>query len=119
MSAPLFSRYLFVNAGNDIGALYDARRAKGVSSFAGRSVNQSLLPDSVIQAIRSRVDHSGVVCVDTALLKAGQPIKIIDGPFAGLEAIFQEPDSQKRSYILLDLLGKSNRIKLSNQSFST
>ena len=118
MLAPLFSRYLFVAAGAQERGLYDARRANGVSAFAGRTLDQSLVPSVIIEAIRSREDGEGIVGLDRMSLVPGQKVKILEGPFAGLEAAFSEPDSQKRSYILLDLLGKTHRIRVTNQALA-
>ena len=90
---------------------------RGVSSFANRTLEQSLVSEKIIFAIRTRQNEEGDVELDVARIKPGQLIKILGGPFAGLQAVFAEPDDRKRSFILLDLLGKSHRVKVANTVF--
>ena len=46
----------------------------------------------------------------------GEHVVVADGPFAGLEAIYQATDAERRSMILLEMLGKpvSMRIDTAN-----
>jgi hypothetical protein len=37
----------------------------------------------------------------------------VDGPLAGMDAIFEQEDSEMRVIVLLELLGKSNKMKVS------
>jgi transcriptional antiterminator RfaH len=117
MRAPLFPRYLFARAGEGAASLAASYRMRGVSSFGNRSLEQSLVSDAIISAIRARHDDEGDVVLDVESIKPGQLVKILDGPFAGLQAVFAEPDDQKRSYILLELLGKMHRVKVANNAF--
>ncbi len=41
-----------------------------------------------------------------ALFAAGDKVVITDGPFAGIEAIYQTADAEQRSMILLSMLNK-------------
>ncbi len=41
-----------------------------------------------------------------ALFAAGDKVVITDGPFAGIEAIYQTTDAERRSMILLSMLNK-------------
>ena len=117
MRVPLFPRYLFARAGAGDASLATSYRMQGVSSFASRTLEQSLVSEAVISAIRARHDEDGDVVLDAARIKPGQLVKILDGPFAGLQAAFAEPDDRKRSFILLDLLGKTHRVKVANNAF--
>jgi transcriptional antiterminator RfaH len=40
------------------------------------------------------------------LFAAGENVIIADGPFAGLEAIYQNTDAESRSMVLLNILSK-------------
>jgi len=116
--APLFSRYLFVAVTGDKEVLYDAKRAHGVSCFAGRTLEQSFVSSAIIDAIMEREDADGVIGLDQRTLLPGQKVRILEGPLAGLDAAFSEPDGQKRSFILLDLLGKPHRLVVPNQALA-
>jgi transcription antitermination factor NusG len=73
--------------------------------------------ETIIAAIRARHDEEGDVIFDVSRIEPGQLVKILDGPFTGLQAAFAEPDDRKRSFILLDLLGKTHLVKIANDSF--
>jgi len=117
MSVPLFPRYLFARARAGGPRITTCHRMRGVSGFANRKLEQSLLSETIIAAIRERHDEDGDVILDFSRFTPGQLVKIIDGPFTALHAVFDEPDDRKRSFILLDLLGKTHRVKMFNNSF--
>ena len=39
-------------------------------------------------------------------------IKLVGGPFAGMQAVFAEQDGEKRVIVLLELLGKTNKVRV-------
>ena len=117
MRVPLFPRYLFARAGVEGAPIATSYRMRGVSGFANRKLEQSLVSETIIAAIRSRHDEEGDVIFDVSRIKPGQLVKILDGPFTGLQAAFAEPDDRKRSFILMGLLGKTHRVKVANNAF--
>lgn len=115
MRAPLFSRYIFVRAKSNATNLFSLRRQMGVSGFAAPSYEQSFISNSIINAIKSRENADGYVGVNVPELKNGQTVKILRGPFAAIDAIFKEARDEKRSFLLLSLLGKAHNVLVSNQ----
>ncbi len=114
MKAPLFPRYLFV-AGADDAAFFSAARTKGVTSFAGRTLDQSRVCESIIRSLQATHDDDGMVSFDPARVQSGQSVKVLAGPFAGFDAVFAEANDRKRSVILLNLLGKTHRVSVPNR----
>jgi len=112
---PLFPRYVFARPMSASCNLASAYRLTGVSSFAGPSLAQSYVGDEVINLLRRRQDADGIVHMDFGHLKPGQKVQVTGGPFAGFEAAFAETNDQKRSWIFIELLGKANRVLVSNQ----
>ena len=108
---PLFPRYIFARGGADIAG---AKRLNGVSRFAGTSLEMSVVDNVIINAIRDRCDESSCVVIKSDEFQSGQVVKIMAGPLEGLEAVFSEPDDRRRSFILLDMMGKSHRVKILN-----
>ena len=41
-----------------------------------------------------------------AMFHSGESVVIADGPFAGIEAIYQTADAERRAFILLEILSK-------------
>ena len=72
-----------------------------------------MVPDAVINALLQREDSaSGLHEDQRPLFCAGEPIKLVEGPFAGMEGVFAEQDGEKRVIVLLELLGKTNKIRV-------
>ena len=46
------------------------------------------------------------------LFNAGEQVQITNGPFAGLQAIYQMDDGERRAMVLIEILGKSSRLTL-------
>jgi transcriptional antiterminator RfaH len=116
MKAPLFSRYLFVRVDKEAAQLFGAHRQRGVAGFAGRTFSQSLISGRIIEAIKARECPDGFIGLQSALIKAGQKVTILEGPFAAIDAIFSEPKDERRSVLLLSLLGKTHKVVVSNKN---
>ena len=52
------------------------------------------------------------------LPQKGEAVTIKSGPFKGLDAIFQEPDGEARSLILINLLNQQKTIIIDNKSIA-
>jgi transcriptional antiterminator RfaH len=111
---PLFPRYVFARPRSEDCNLASAYRLTGVSSFAGPNLAQSIVCDAIMDTLRRRQDADGVVHLDFGHVKPGQKVQVTAGPFAGFEAAFSEPNDQKRSWIFISLLGKANKLLVSN-----
>jgi transcriptional antiterminator RfaH len=77
--------------------------AQGLVSFDGEP---AFIPDSLIIALKKRmheIKNKGGLIFDQ--LEPGTPIRVIDGPFQGYEAIFDTRlDGQERVRVLLQML---------------
>ena len=103
---PYFPGYLFVRVDlTEVGltAFHYMPHASGLISFGGEP---AVVPDSLIRAIRQRVDEiseQGGEIYTT--LKSGDPVKIQSGPFAQYEAVFDDRISgTARVRVLLKML---------------
>ena len=68
----------------------------------------------MIDALLQREDAaSGLNLDDRPLFTAGEQVKLVDGPLTGMEGIFTQQDGDKRVIVLLELLGKANKIRVS------
>lgn len=115
MRTPLFPRYLFIKgatSGNDV---YAASHLPGITSFAGRTLEQSCVADGIIQCLKAKHDDEGLIIFDPTAVRRGENVRVLNGAFGGFQAVFDEPDDRVRSYILLNLLGKTHRVSVSNR----
>ena len=67
-----------------------------------------------MDALKQREDAaSGLHQDKRPLFSTGETVKLVDGPLAGMEGVFTEQDGDKRVIVLLELLGKANKVAVS------
>lgn len=112
---PLFPRYLFVqlHSESNFAAIRSTRGCAGLVRFGDRYPTP--INPALIKAIMSGAERS--VAAEN-LPAPGDPVVIKEGPFRNLKAIFQEPDGDKRSLLLVELLGKQSKIPVANTNFA-
>lgn len=100
---PLFPTYLFVRFA--IEQLRTVRYTRGVARVVSFGPEPQEVDPEIVEAVRNRMDESGVVALvkPPVTWQPGEKLKIGEGPFAGLDAIFVEalPD-RERVVLLLD-----------------
>lgn len=110
--APLFPGYLFVR----IDLLSQYHRViwtPGVRLFVAFGDVPAVVPESVIQLIRSSAGPDGVIRPRCAL-RPGDRVEITGGPLAGLVAVIEQPCSERgRVKVLLDFLRHGATVELS------
>jgi transcriptional antiterminator RfaH len=90
------------------------RSTRGVVGLVRFGGQPAVVPDAVMDALRQREDAaSGMHQDKRPLFSAGEAIKLVEGPLAGMEGVFTEQDGDKRVIVLLELLGKANRVTVS------
>jgi transcriptional antiterminator RfaH len=110
---PLFPRYLFLHADPACDNLATVRSTRGVSGLVRFGVEPALVPQRVIDALAARTrDDDGLVELDVPELTPGAQVRIAQGPFAGLDAVFQAHGAQQRVLLLLRVLGEACPVRV-------
>lgn len=101
---PMFPRYLFIRLdSSDKGKSWSPIRSTlGVSQLVHFGTCAAKVDDAIVALLRQR---ELIIPVDT-MFHNGETVIITDGPFAGIEAIYQILDAKQRAFILLDILSK-------------
>jgi transcriptional antiterminator RfaH len=107
---PMFPRYLFIrlDSGEQGKSWSPIRSTLGVSQlvqFGGR-------PARVDDALVAHLIERERALPEQVLFSAGDSVVITQGPFAGLEAVYQTRDAEKRSLILLEILTKTVKMQI-------
>ncbi len=111
---PLFQRYLFVAAGPESQSLAPIRSTRGVSGLVRFGGQPAAVADSLIEALRKRADPAtGLHGCTRPLFVPGAQIRLLQGPLAGLEGVFAAETCDLRVVVLLELLGRLNRLEVS------
>lgn len=108
MDEPLFPGYLFIHLDQWEDNWQPIRSTRGVS----RLVAFGGLPLSVDQEL---IDLLKQRCIQQAIveaLKPGERVMVTEGPFSGLNAVFEAYDGEERVMILLNILHAQQRLSL-------
>ena len=112
ISEPLFPRYLFMQLIEGKDDFAPIRSTKGVSKLLRFGEKPAIISQQAIDMIRYQ-EQLGTDEESRKLpLKQGDRIQILEGPFSGLKGIFEKKCGEKRVFVLLELLGRENRLTL-------
>ncbi|WP_432697782.1 transcription/translation regulatory transformer protein RfaH [Marinobacterium sp. YM272] len=106
---PLFPGYLFIWLSEMESNWRPIRSTRGVARIITFGNKPAIVPAQVVEALRSKLrcdkepEHR---------LEKEQKIEITEGPFRGLEAVFMQYDGEQRAFVLLELLGKWQRLSV-------
>jgi len=110
---PLFPRYLFLKAIAKFQNLAPVRSTQGVFSMVRFGTELAVIPEQIIDAIKQRVSpDTGLIKIQAIPIKPGDKVKIFDGPLTGLTGIVQEKNSDRRTLILMELLGRPTKVQV-------
>ncbi len=103
---PLFPRYLFIRLGhgNSTKSWAPIRSTKGVSRLVIFGTEPAKVDDYLIELLQHQ--QALVQTEPQRFFIPGEKVEIRDGPFAGLEGIYQMSDGERRVIVLIELLSK-------------
>jgi transcriptional antiterminator RfaH len=101
---PMFPRYLFICLdSSDQGKSWSPIRSTlGVSQLVHFGARAAKVDDTLVDLLRQRER----ALPTEAMFQSGDSVVVTDGPFAGIEAIYQTTDAERRAFILLEILAK-------------
>ena len=101
---PMFPRYLVIQLdSSDQGKSWSPIRSTlGVSQLVHFGTQAAKVDDTLVNMLRQRER----ALPTEAMFQTGDSVVIADGPFAGIEAIYQTSDAERRAFILLEILAK-------------
>jgi len=95
-----------------------ARYSPGVKDFLTFGSRVADVSEDIIQALRERCP-GGVAQIEPLRVKPGDTVRINEGPFSGLEAIFQQSlKDSERVAVLLEILGRQTRLVLPSETIA-
>jgi transcriptional antiterminator RfaH len=114
VAEPMFPRYLFIrlDTSGSGQSWSPIRSTLGVNQLVRFGGQPAKVDGLLIDLIRSREQGTH----GQPLFTAGDNVTVADGPFAGLEAIYQNTDAESRSMILLNILSKPVAMRIDTAS---
>ena len=106
VNEPLFPGYLFVHLDRVHDNWQPIRSTRGVHRVVSFNGEPPAVPDQIIEGIRMRLNAAPV----TQRFRPGERVRIAEGAFAEIEAIFVASKGEERVILLLDILSQEQRL---------
>jgi transcriptional antiterminator RfaH len=114
---PVFAGYIFTRFDPAIQSSKTINNSFGVQRLLVFGDVLIPVPDEIIGLIRELHDqHRKPTILNKH--KAGDVVSIVDGIFAGIKAVYLEPNDSKRSTLMIQVLGSSQNIEIKNSSIA-
>jgi len=114
---PLFPGYAFVNLAGVPSGWRAISATRGVSRIVSFGGSPTYVNPTLIEALRSRCDESDVFRPPEELA-AGDEVRVTSGPFASFVAKIAKIDSDKRVWVLLDVMGRETRVAIPREGLA-
>jgi transcriptional antiterminator RfaH len=113
----LFPRYLFIRLGQDDSAKSwePIRSTRGVTTLVRFGHEPARVADALIAVLKAR-EADASENEPEPLFRKGDRLRVSEGPFAGIEGIYQMTDGEQRVMVLIELLSKPVALSLSPAS---
>lgn len=105
---PLFPGYMFVNLEQSDPLWSKLRSTRGVLRIVGFANKPAPISDAVIQHVKESLDS----VAEQGGIKAGQAVQLNEGPFEGINAIFQSYDGEARAIVLINFMQKQQVVSV-------
>ena len=104
---PLFPGYIFVKSSFDPAHQLAILKTMGAVRLLGNTRKPIPIPESQIQSLKLMTSvQTDLVTGSSITLKPGDPVIVLEGPFAGLKGEFHQHKGQGRVIVKIDLLGQ-------------
>jgi transcriptional antiterminator RfaH len=109
---PLFPGYLFVNLDPDRCRWRSINGTVGVREILSNGDTPLAVPDRIIDEIKAREDETGAVKLAMPTFARGQVVRLLEGPMADVNGLFEEMRDENRVVLLVSLLGRKVRMQV-------
>ena len=100
VTEPLFPHYLFVRLSDVADNWAPLRSTRGVTRLVAFGGQPRPVADALVDGLRAHESAR----LEQPLFRPGQAVEIVDGPLAGLAAVFAARDGEERVVVLLSLM---------------
>lgn len=118
VTEPVFPNYLFVEKPEHVNYT-TIRSTRGVSDFVRIGQKPVTVPATLVYQLMARSDSPELNAHASKTLpslpKTGDKVVIQEGPYRGLDAIYQKADGMERSILLIKLIQQDVQVCLDNR----
>jgi transcriptional antiterminator RfaH len=109
---PLFPGYLFVNLDPERCRWRSINGTVGVREILTNGDTPLAVPDRIVDEIKAREDETGAVKLVVPTFARGQVVRLLEGPMADVNGLFEEMRDENRVVLLVSLLGRKVRMQV-------
>ena len=109
---PLFPGYLFVGLDPMRCRWRSINGTIGVREILSNGEAPLAVADRIIDEIKAREDDTGTVKLVPPSFARGQVVRLLEGPLADLNGLFEEMRDESRVVLLVSLLGRKVRMQV-------
>jgi transcriptional antiterminator RfaH len=109
---PLFPGYLFVQLDPELCRWRSINGTIGVREILSNGEAPLAVADRIIDEIRAREDETGAIKLVRPSFARGQVVRLLEGPLADLNGLFEEMRDESRVVLLVSLLGRKVRMQV-------
>ncbi|MCG3727980.1 transcription/translation regulatory transformer protein RfaH [Vibrio cincinnatiensis] len=115
VTEPLFPSYIFVRFDYEQGPTFTTvRSTRGVVDFIRFGPEPKVLPNELVDELK-QLDRLAKEYCQQEMPRTGQEIEVKSGQFCGIKAIYQEPDGDTRSIMLVKMINQPVMISIENK----
>lgn len=114
---PLFPNYFFIGFRSEKPTWKSINSTKGVHKAVTFDGTYRPVSNKIIKGLQIRCDAEGVLKPDLEIMP-GELVKIETGPFSDFVCKVEKIDSEKRVWVLLQLMQQKTRARISVGNFS-
>ncbi len=119
ITCTLFPNYLFARLKMGEDNVAPIRSTQGVIGLTRFGLQIPPVPEGFVEALLARDPDASGIPVGAQEWQPGQKLRITDGPFVGLEAVFAAHDGTARVIVLLNMLGQDQRLAIPEHQLRT
>ncbi|MCR9190151.1 MAG: transcription/translation regulatory transformer protein RfaH [Alteromonadaceae bacterium] len=105
---PLFPGYIFIKLAHTDPLWAKLRSTRGVLRIVSFARKPAAISDEVIEHVKSSLDAVAA----QGGIKSGESVRLSEGPFEGIDAVFQAYDGAERAVVLVNFIKKQQRVKV-------
>lgn len=119
VTEPLFPGYIFVNLDLGEGHIAPLFSTKGIKTLVRFGMHYQPFPDAGIEFLRQQETRQTEAEESDLPFREGDEVQILEGPLAGLKAVYQCTRGQDRVLVLIHILGADKRVEVPADSVSS
>jgi transcriptional antiterminator NusG len=112
-SRKFFPGYILINMELNDSTWHTVHDTPRVTGFVGDNLNPQPLSDKDAQKIIGRIEEGATTPKPKVVFEAGDPVRVIEGPFANFQGIIDEVYPDKgRVKVMVSIFGRSTPVEL-------